>query len=81
MNVNNFAGTGRAHASNITFDISEAAEAMIAAQTVFGDRCAIVGLGDDYFKIVQEEDGVNADTKDIADIGSWWNNEWNEVTE
>ncbi len=65
----------------ITFDISEAAEAMIAAKNVFGHRCAIVGLGDDFFKVVQEGDGVNTATKDIEDIADWWDNEWNQTEE
>jgi hypothetical protein len=79
MNVNKNANNGNI-VDSITFDISEAAEAMIAAQAAFGENCSIVGLGDDYFKIVMSG-GVDGDTKDIASIGYWWEKEWNEVTE
>ena len=80
MNVNKNPLNG--NIVDITFEArEEASDAMNAAQFIFGDRCAIVGLGDDFFKIVQEGGGVNTETKEIADIGDWWNTEWDQVTE
>lgn len=65
--------------SCIYFNIEEAEAAEHAALEKFGHECAIIGLGDDFFKVVQHGDGVNATTSNIGNLADWWENAWNQA--
>ena len=61
----------------IYFSLEESAKAATAAQALFGEDCAVVGLGDNNFMAVQEGDGVNCSSAVIATLGDWWSENWN----
>lgn len=60
---------------------SELNEAKRVAQDMFGDRFALIGLGDNLFRCVQEGEGVNTSLSTLPDLLSWWNNDWNKEEE
>ncbi len=65
--------------TSIYFNIQEANKVENEVLEKFGQECSIIGLGNDFFKIVQHGDGLNTKTHCIRDIGDWWQPAWNQA--